>query len=177
MLGQHCSSPGERGALGWRCAAGSGAELGYPETRSLLTEFSASWDHMRLVQFPTAPKILQFIHLPRTEERKGVLLCPVLHTDRIKARVWLAPSLETVVVHTSSARMTHGALHSASWLCTEQRCCIWKAQAVAAQHLTDAACQAFTANDIYCRTNENWPPQFCDQRPTSEKDQQTYFQK
>lgn len=110
-----------------------------PETCSLLMEISASWDRMQLVLFQTAPEIAQLIE---TKSHRGAFLSLVLHTDRIKARVWLAPSLQTVVIHSSSARMTHSASHSASWLCTEQRCCIWKAQAVAVQHLADAACQA-----------------------------------
>lgn len=34
--------------------------------------------------------------------------------------------------------------------------CIWKAQADAAQHLSDT-CLAFTAYSIYCKANQNWP--------------------
>lgn len=144
-------------------AAGSGADPGPPRNAfapergfSLLGPQAAgaisnSTQDM-VVYTPTQDRRAQrCVSLPCSP----LFLCPVLCTDQKNARVWLAPGSETVVTHPSSARMTHGALHAASCLCTEHRCCIWKAQAVAAQHLRDAPRQAFTANDIYCKTNQN----------------------
>jgi len=82
---------------------------GAPKTRLLPAGASAfgtgSQQHPTYCGFDTCP---------RTEEHKGVFLCPVLHTGWTKSRVWLVPRVETIVTHPSSARMTHGTLHSAS---------------------------------------------------------------